>query len=147
MFVNEKLCILIKNFTEVCSLGCNWKWYRIGLDNGLAQNRRQAIIWPNADMIYWCTYAALGGDELTISVLWFLVFILIISLIIIWNFTQDHDGVLRTVAYWCFKHQRTWLSLVQVMVWCSTAPSHYLCQWWYIIKEDHHKYISMNSDF
>ena len=28
-------------------------------------NRRQAIIWTNADLNYWCIYAALGGDELT----------------------------------------------------------------------------------
>ena len=36
----------------------------IGFDNGLARNRRQAIIWTNADPIYWRIYAALGGDEL-----------------------------------------------------------------------------------
>ena len=34
------------------------------LDNGLAPNRRQAIIWTNADPIHWRIYAALGGDEL-----------------------------------------------------------------------------------
>ena len=27
-------------------------------------NMRQAIIWTNADPIYWRIYAALGGDEL-----------------------------------------------------------------------------------
>ena len=36
----------------------------ITLDNGLAPNRRQAIIWTNADQIYWRVYAALGGDDL-----------------------------------------------------------------------------------
>ena len=36
---------------------------RIGSDNGLAPNRRHAIIWTNADLIYWRIYAALGGDE------------------------------------------------------------------------------------
>ena len=36
----------------------------IGLDNVLAPNRRQAIIWTNADLIHWRIYAALGGDEL-----------------------------------------------------------------------------------
>ena len=35
----------------------------IGSDNGLAPNRRQAIIWTNADPIYWRIYAALRGDE------------------------------------------------------------------------------------
>ena len=33
---------------EICSLGCH-----IGSDNGLAQNRRQAIILTNVGM-YWC---------------------------------------------------------------------------------------------
>ena len=37
----------------------------IGLDNGLAPNGRQAIIWTNADPIHWRIYVALGGDELT----------------------------------------------------------------------------------
>ena len=36
----------------------------ITLDNGLAPNRRQAIIWTNADQIYWRVYAALGGEDL-----------------------------------------------------------------------------------
>ena len=58
MYFDEK-------FTEVCSLCSNWQWYSIGLDNGLAPNRRQAIIWTNADPIHWRIYAALGGDELT----------------------------------------------------------------------------------
>ena len=31
----------------------------------LAPNRREAIIWTNADPIHWCIYAALRGDELT----------------------------------------------------------------------------------
>ena len=33
-------------------------WF--GSDNGLAPNRRQAIIWTNADSIHWRIYAALG---------------------------------------------------------------------------------------
>ena len=32
----------------------------IGSDNGLVPNRRQAIIWINADQIHWRIYAALG---------------------------------------------------------------------------------------
>ena len=35
------------------------------LDHGLVPNRQQAIIWTNADMIYWRIYVALGGDELS----------------------------------------------------------------------------------
>ena len=36
----------------------------IGSENGLAPNRRQAIIWTNTDLIHWRIYVALGGDEL-----------------------------------------------------------------------------------
>ena len=35
--------------------------HSIGLDNGLAPKRRQAIIWTNADPIQWHIYAALEG--------------------------------------------------------------------------------------
>ena len=35
---------------------------------------RQAIIWTNADLIYWRIYAALGGDELTMQNKQILVF-------------------------------------------------------------------------
>ena len=31
----------------------------------LPPNRRQAVIWINADLIHWRIYVALGGDELT----------------------------------------------------------------------------------
>ena len=37
----------------------------ISLDNGLVQNRPQAIILTNADQINWSIYVALGGDELS----------------------------------------------------------------------------------
>ena len=36
-------------------------WF--SLDNGLAPNRWQAIIWTNANPIHWRIYEALGGDE------------------------------------------------------------------------------------
>ena len=49
-FANEKYCILIK--------------FSLGLDNGLALKRWQAIIWTNADLIHWRINAALGGDKL-----------------------------------------------------------------------------------
>ena len=34
--------------------------------DGLALNRLQAIIWTNADIIHWRTYAELGRDELKV---------------------------------------------------------------------------------
>ena len=39
----------------------------IGSDNGLAPNKRQDIIWTNADPIHWSIYAVLGRDELRIA--------------------------------------------------------------------------------
>ena len=47
-------------FPEVCFDGSNWQLPSIGLENGLATNRRQAIIWTNADPILLHIYAALG---------------------------------------------------------------------------------------
>ena len=40
----------------------------IDSDNGMAPDRRQAIIWTNAYPIHWRIYAALEGDELTLDV-------------------------------------------------------------------------------
>ena len=42
----------------------HWQQPSVGLDNGLAANRREGITGNNADTIYWRIYAALGGDEL-----------------------------------------------------------------------------------
>ena len=47
-----------------CPYEFNWEYPYIGLDNGLAPNRWQAIIWTNTDLIHWHIYAALAGDEL-----------------------------------------------------------------------------------
>ena len=49
IFVIEKIGILIKNF---------------GLDNGLASNRQQDIIWTNDNLVHCRIHAALGEDEL-----------------------------------------------------------------------------------
>ena len=64
IFVNEVL-YFDSNFTEICSQGSNWQLPSTGSDNGLASNRRQAIIWTSADPIDWLVYVALRGDELT----------------------------------------------------------------------------------
>ena len=51
----------------------------------------------------------------------------------------EHKSITSTVnslwpsdAIWC---HRTWATLIQVMAWCLTAPSHYLNQCWLIINE------------
>ena len=65
-------CLNFKwNFIEICSLGSSWQYGSMVSDNGLAPNRRQAIIWSNADPIHWHIYAALVGDEL--SIIWSLI--------------------------------------------------------------------------
>ena len=45
-------------------LRVNWQQLNVGSGNGLAQNRRQTIIWTSASPVHWLIYAALGGDEL-----------------------------------------------------------------------------------
>ena len=40
-------------FTEICSLASNWELASIGSDNGLAPDRRQAIIWTNGGLFHW----------------------------------------------------------------------------------------------
>ena len=47
-----KLLVLNYNFTEICSLRSNWQYGSIGSDNGLAPNRRHAIIWTNYGLGY-----------------------------------------------------------------------------------------------
>ena len=42
----------------------------IGSGNGLAPNRRQAIVWTNADLINWRIYTTLKGDELRRAILY-----------------------------------------------------------------------------
>ena len=55
ILVDEKLCIFIN---------ISLKLPNIGSDNGLGPNRRQAIVWTNAEPIHRRIYPALGGDEL-----------------------------------------------------------------------------------
>ena len=52
------------HFMEICSLGSNWQHVIIGSDNGLAQNRRQAIIWTNDGLVNMRIYASLSLKEL-----------------------------------------------------------------------------------
>ena len=44
-----------------------WQYCSIGSDNGLAPNRRQAIIWTNDDPVQRHIYASLGLNELSNS--------------------------------------------------------------------------------
>ena len=53
IFVNQKFRILIKISLKFVPEDPIDKTPNFGLDNGLAPNRRQAIIWINADPIHW----------------------------------------------------------------------------------------------
>ena len=52
------------NFTEIYSSGSVQQYTSIGSDNGLAQNRRQAIIWANNGLHCCSRNASLGLNEL-----------------------------------------------------------------------------------
>ena len=70
IFVNDKFCILVKISLKFVPKGpIDNNPTTGGSDNGLAPNRRQAIIWTNADPIHWRIKAALGGDELNVDTL------------------------------------------------------------------------------
>ena len=48
----------------MCSLGLSRQYVILGSDNGLAPNRRQAVIWTNDDLVHWRIHASLGLNEL-----------------------------------------------------------------------------------
>ena len=55
-------------------------------------NKGHAIIWTNADLIHWCIYVALGGDE----------FMEIPSCEIINNWRNDHSKTNENNYVWFF---------------------------------------------
>ena len=55
------------NFTEFCFWRSNYQYFSIGAENGLAPNRRQAIIWTNDDPVQRRIYASLGLNELNME--------------------------------------------------------------------------------
>ena len=54
-----------KNFIEVCSQGSHWQYSSIGSDNGLAPNKRKAIMWTKDVLGCRRIYSSFGLDELT----------------------------------------------------------------------------------
>ena len=60
---NEKLVFRSKCHWSLF-LRSNWQLPSICLDNGLAPNRRQTIIWNNADPNHWRICVVIGRDEL-----------------------------------------------------------------------------------
>ena len=66
--INSSRILSLVNFGNAVigeySLECCWRKVSIGLDNGLASSRRQAITYTNADSIPRRMYTTLGRDEL-----------------------------------------------------------------------------------
>ena len=52
------------NYIAICPEDSNWQWPSTGVDNVLALNKHQVIIWNNAEPIHQSIYAAVGGDVL-----------------------------------------------------------------------------------
>ena len=64
-FLEWKLLYSYSNFTAICSKGPKYQYAGIGSDDGLAPNRRQAIILTNTGLVYWRIQAALSLSELS----------------------------------------------------------------------------------
>ena len=67
MFILNSKLNLKSKFHKICFQGPKWELTSTGLDNSRVPNRRQAIIWTNADPVHWRIYAALGGTWVNIS--------------------------------------------------------------------------------
>ena len=81
-------------------------------------NRRQAIIWTNADPIHWRIYAALGGDELKATeTVYIQVYTFILLSPVYFNSLTQSDT---------FMCQSTWTLFLKNMVCClfKAKPLH-----------------------
>ena len=110
-----------------------WRYFIIDSDNGLVQNRLQAISWSSDDSICWCRYASPSKVSWQINSLApgrpgchfktaISNFILLIG-----NFTSSKDNARRWMPRDIIDDKST---LFQVMAWCRQATSHYLSQCW-----------------
>ena len=120
IFVTEKFRILID-----ISLKFVPKGLVDSLDNCLAPNRRQAIIWTNVDSIHWRIYAALGGDELCEAHPWIDIYIVTHSLWLNYLIQPQRSGsTLDQIMAWCMLGGKPlpepiWCRLQNGATWCS----------------------------
>ena len=63
IFFNENVCLSITISLKFVPKGPTNNIPALVPDNGLGLNRRQAIIWTNDGLVYWCIYASLGLNE------------------------------------------------------------------------------------
>ena len=64
-FFQWKLLYFDSNFSKICSHWLNYQNSSIALDDSLAIQWQQAIMWTNDGLVYWCTYASLSLQYLT----------------------------------------------------------------------------------
>ena len=58
----------LQNSIKFVPMSRNWQYATVGSGNGLALNRRQAIIWINDGSVYWRIYASPAGlDEFNVD--------------------------------------------------------------------------------
>ena len=105
----------------------------IGSDNGLSPGQHQAIIWINFRILLTGPLRT-NFSEILIKNLY--VFIQENAFEnVVWKFlswAQCVNSLWTSDAIW---RQSSGSTLVQVMAWCLTAPSHYLNQCWLIISK------------
>ena len=65
-FPQWKLVYFFLKLIKICFREINKQESNIGSDNGLAPNRRQAIILTNDGFVYWRIYPPVGLDELSV---------------------------------------------------------------------------------
>ena len=122
IFLNENFCTLIKISLKSVRKRQIDNNPVLGSDNGLAPNRRQAIIWTNDGVVWWRIYAFIGLNELdnwVIFQMWShfltmftidIIFMLeIIPVQWIFSSTVGTDGLMNS----------TWASVARVL---STHP-------------------------
>ena len=105
-----KMMYFDSNLNGICSNGFTLQHASNGSDNGLAPNRRQAIIWTNDLPVYWRIYALSGFSEM-ISVspnqygegwlLWYTLMILVMIIVLICPWSVGHHCA--HISWW--RHQ------------------------------------------
>ena len=115
-------------------LWSNWQWTVVdfGLDNGLARNRRQTIIWTNDGLIHLGVHVSLSVDALVFCIEYCNYHIVQSSLLIVHSL-QNHNDVIKWKHFphcWPFVREfinHRWTPLIKASdakLWCflRSAP-------------------------
>ena len=110
----------------------DWQWIRIGLDNGLAPKRRQAIIWNRDGLVYRNIYASLSFSEIKFTMQAFHFEYGIRS--------YSMDIVLLIEVEWLIHASVILPSLVKIMACCLVGAKPLSNQCWNIINRTRNKF-------